>query len=443
MSNESGGWVKRMIVRRLVYVAIGLAVAAVLSLIGTAVGAHAAPPADRDPRPAGGYEWGVPIADLPACTNAASGPANNPTGGWSGRDFLTLGRDDTNTPVAPTVMTLGEVCRNPDRPNGARIGIPIAYSRLAYASSAPRMPQLWVGYYPTTGAIDGPTSTDVFIRCQTTEWATSRTARYGGLNGSYPGGSYLNAGAFADSTERTHQFNGYINVATSPQATDSVCPFIHSVQTIVCKWVAGSTGEVYGEDYTCHGTTWSAEQWFTKKPYKPEPPLVQVCLAPGIEHADCAFILPDQYVDGTDFDQVCAGAPAPAWLDFSWLPNFVGHYARCLFAPANGFDRGSWISTNWESSAAGDIGASVAEVADSFAFSSSCGVLFSTSAIVPLTINTCDWNAWAGPLRLIVGIGVLVLFCWWAVGFLTSSILSIVNRKMPNPLTHGDKGGDD
>lgn len=215
------------------------------------------------------------------------------------------------------------------------------------------------------------------------------------------------------------------------------CPYLVEVKLWVCTW-SGNHPSTSG----CAESTWRAEWWRDGKLYisnNADDPGVILCKV-FPENPGCFDVLNPPVRDGSNFDEACADAPTVAWNDWSNLGAWIGHYARCLFVPLNGFDRGGWVASAWDQSAGGALATLAAEVASALTWTDSCGVLFSGDAGgFDLELDTCSWMEWSGPVRTIFGAGVVLMGGWFIAMQVMGTVLSVVNKRVQNPL----KGDDD
>lgn len=226
-------------------------------------------------------------------------------------------------------------------------------------------------------------------------------------------------------------FDGTIALGVAATA----CPFLHSMTIVICGFTSNDP-----DQYGCTAMLWSSAQFNDGRAYDGSTPEQSMCvLYPSLP--GCYDVLHPPTVDGTDFGEVCAGAPEPVWLDFSWLPATIGHYANCLFVPVNGWDRLGWIDTAVSKSGLTQTSTVIGEIAGSAIVSGGqCGVLLDASANIDgFVIDTC---AWAFPpeakqvlhyLVLILG-GFFLLAQGWNVG-----PGAVLGAKLP----FGDRGDDE
>lgn len=221
------------------------------------------------------------------------------------------------------------------------------------------------------------------------------------------------------------------NLVLASGATETTCPFLVRAFVSVCTWqIDGSTG------YSCSNVEWKWSQMKRGYDYAEGTPEEGLCVA-GNYWQGCNDILYPPIIDGTDFNQVCGDPPPMEWLNFNWLPSVIGYYSGCLFVPANGWDSQGLIADRWESSAVSDLGSVFSSLATSMQFSESCGVLISAPIHGnPVTIDTCTWT-WAGLIHALLTVTLWLWFGIWAVNFIASSLIGVVNKKTPSPLGEG------
>lgn len=215
--------------------------------------------------------------------------------------------------------------------------------------------------------------------------------------------------------------------------TTETCPRIVQIYMVVCVWLTNGP-----DGYVCSTTEWNAAKWANHSPYDDTPGEdgnLEICSLPEMaDRPECEDILYPPYQDPTDFGSVCAGAPAPVWLDFTWLPSFIGHYVDCLWNPKGGWDHDGTVAAAVEASSVTHVLSTLEEVGQSFVFSDSCGTLISADILgSPLTIDTCAWS-WATPIKDLLTAGIWIAFGVWLISFVVKIIIGLPNRKTPNPL---------
>lgn len=114
------------------------------------------------------------------------------------------------------------------------------------------------------------------------------------------------------------------------------------------------------------------------------------------------------YQAAASFDKVCAGAPGAVWNDWSWIPEWMGHYTRCLFVPKAGFpvDPVRW---ELENSSLGEVFDASNRAVSALPRGETCGVIFDSDiAGVPFRLDTCAWSAWSSAKQYI-GMAMMIL----------------------------------
>lgn len=208
---------------------------------------------------------------------------------------------------------------------------------------------------------------------------------------------------------------------------ESNCAYLVSIRLWVCAFTGHSVTE-----YGCLEFRWSADRFRVRTPYPEGEPTDVICdLFP--DSPGCFDIVNPPYIDGTDFDVVCAGAPEPTWAVWDWLFPWVGHMLGCLFIPVNGPDRLGWVAAAWEGSAGGSIGEVFTAVGNSFAITGGCGNIMDADVMgVDFQMDTCSWT-WAALGKQALYWLIVITGCLAAVFFIFRSVLAIVNTRMPVP----------
>jgi len=217
---------------------------------------------------------------------------------------------------------------------------------------------------------------------------------------------------------------------TDPGAVlESDCDYLVSLAFWICIYVGTDESE-----FGCLEVAWTADRFRDRKPYPTTTDDESICAlypnTPG-----CFDVINPPFVDGTDFDTACAGAPEPTWAVWDWLFPWIGHMVYCLFVPLNGVDRLGWVSSAWENSAGGALTEVAAAVGDALVIDGGCGTLVDVDVQgTPMEIDTCAWT-WAEQGRQLLYWFIIVTGCLAAVGFIFRSVLSIVNSRMPVPFS--------
>lgn len=226
------------------------------------------------------------------------------------------------------------------------------------------------------------------------------------------------------------QWSRDLDLDLASTVDEADCPFLVSVHLTVCVWVTKGPNE-----FSCTGTIWHNTIFQRHDLYDDEDPETQLCTQQFWTFS-CGDILYPPYVDYTDFDTVCANPPEAAWLDFTWLPRFIGHYVHCIFVPQGGWDSSGKLGIAWSTGVAGDVTQVVDELAASFTFSETCGVLVngSSTPIASFVIDSCSWSSWGAPMHLALALFAWVGFGIWAATFVLQTLAGVVNRKSPTPI---------
>lgn len=301
-----------------------------------------------------------------------------------------------------------------------------------------------------------------WVKCQSSEWATTTTTRQWTIAGSVVVGATNNA---ADG-RRAISSGEILAKSGAPTVSKSNCAFISEISMEVCFYTEERNGGngVSGVGYVgptpttggmiCRQQVWSAERWFSHAAlgaFDSIPDVSTICQS-QTAHADCPYIVVPSTVDGSDFTSVC-GAISPfvspeGWdAFFNWVPaaieygvNHVGLFARCLFVPVNGIDRSYWVNNAWTASAFGILMDAMIGAAQDFSLGagSVCGVVTGDSSIPMFegfVLNTCEIPvAIANPIKTALTLMVLVPFCFWYAGSIINSIASLINRNTKSPV---------
>lgn len=404
-------------------VAVAPLILGVLLALGASPGtAHAAVPAPITPQPTPYHHYTARSSELPlapAGSLVAPGESWATEGGWLSKPYFVATGHNSNHNFK-------------SRPGSCQLSEPYRTSdfQIRVDSKCDVLPENRSDYQPSRYAIGyNLGSGSSIVRCldgadkATTEWTTLSQWTTRSVSGGQEG-------RFV--TE--HDYGTGIT-----QWTASACVRFATIEMQVCPYIGRGTD---GFTYTCKVFVWSAEVAATQPvKYGPKPdPEVELCKKRGQDTSvECLFINPGD-VDGTDFDTVCQGAPTAAWLDFNWLPSFIGHYASCMFRPVNGWDQKGTLAKEIDDSAVGDIGQVGTETVDSFAFSEDCGILFSTgnSKWLPgFAVNSCTWSQW-GAVKTIAALMITAFGGFWILRFVVATLTGIFSRKTPNPLGEGD-----
>lgn len=207
-------------------------------------------------------------------------------------------------------------------------------------------------------------------------------------------------------------------ITTGAEAAD--CPYIVSMLIVVCVYVGHDPDE-----YGCTDMQWISERFNEGRTYSGSEggtPEESMCaLYPATE--GCYEVLNPPRVDGSDFDVVCADPPAlEGILDFTWLPEVIGHYAECLFVPVNGWDANGRIAEAADSVLIDDVFDGFWVLADALWIDpNQCGNLIGPVPDGPLqgfAVDTCDLGSQWTPLRTALEWGVWIVGGFFVVTFI-------------------------
>jgi len=420
-----------MMKKRTAFVMVTIIAAALsVAVMPTAANAATAPPATRPASPGAGYAWGAPHSSLP---NAAECTDNVfPTsGGWGKRTFPVTdawpSRVFNDTKTIPWVFRLEEPCITATNVlnfggRGTRLAPDTGVTRSAQIGFGNGVP-ITTAPHPSGSTLTQ--ATDGYVECATTEWslAANRTKR------NMSAGSYLN---MSGSTVHDQAIgpNGFF------ATLGTTCPYIVSISL---RYVDMTANEGYAQAYT---TWWFAETFFQSPAYKgydKGDPLVTLCSVPGVNSSDCAYLDPD--INGTSFDEMCANQPSTAWLDFSWIGPVIGHYARCLFVPANGWDPDATLTTAWENSMPMNTINTLEGVGSEWDWGEGCGPIVDGSAVFDgFVLNSCSWSSWAGDAKVYLRIVIIGLAAWAIIMWVAHQAVIVFIR---DPELHPGRGGSD
>lgn len=446
-----GRYAVRVVIRRVIYLAIAGIIAAILGAF-IVPGAHASPAPGqvRAQSPGVAYRWGAPAAwfETNACGSDSTAfqawlqtKKGAPDGGWQfgGGANITVGAGTASNnssavrtpsyrvlfePVIPTCAGAGA--------NANRWTVLSEYGAMNDPRSGSQVARTLLSY----------NNTDRAWVCQDTEWALpSAQFKYNGSAG----------GDFAPNQNSRSVVALYGPTKVTPATPqNSRCPYLAYVTLNVTTYTGPNSTDISGNPnpgVTVNtGVIWAAETWYgatTTNYYAPADPQQQICRVGGVAVSDqCPFVLGTSGgVDGTDPAQVCGNAPTPIWLDLGWLNKWIFYMAQCLFRPANGFDRGQWVTNTWEAGPAGDIQASLQRAGGAFVIGEECGMVLNTGGTGPIpgfTIDTCGWNQFSF-LKVIIAGASTMLFAWWLFFFIVQCIVGVLNRHSPNPVEDGSK----
>lgn len=353
----------------------------------------------------------IPVTALGACGDIAT-PQK---GGWVGtRNFLST-RVQGASPYAlerPLQVRLDELCTS----NNTTVG-------LRYYSA---MPASW----PNTGL---------------------STMRYGAWTGVVKWECYNSANApvtfdrtgfssFLQPVEPTYVRNA---VATFDVPVGCVRLRQFTLDVVPIEGVAGTSGN----PSVPYVVTWSATRSLQNIAYDNAPPanLPGICADETIEWISCEAIRAknraawgDTCGDAANADVYGVEYPGTVTLltgEFDVTAWFTWHMA-CLFVPLAGFDADAQVATAWAASPNAEIGDQLVGLSDSFAYAPGCGVLAATPGSSPLpgfALDTCTWT-WASPVKVVLGIGVLLLGFWAFIAYCVRAVSGVIRKDVPSPV---------
>lgn len=397
-------------------------------VLATAVPANALPTFTRPPQPGvAGVVWGVPIATFPACAASQTVEQYPTNGGWTGtRSVVSTSQFSPGSSYVRSVSKgIGEPCFDSTASGINRLKMPHYTFALAYAPTPP-VATADAGFGVRAGVSVVPR-----VWCGTAEWSQPSSSPITGTGGNY-GGDPAQTANFRYAAPLN-----YFNTGT--------CNYIQKIELPAC--VPSPLGGA-----TCTMMTWEADRAFRNAYYSDDDPYVAICEA-NPNHSDCVFILPNDDIDGSDFDVVCANPPlfeVPDWDGFNrWVPYVVdwwnaaiGHYGRCLFVPVNGWDRDGAVYESWVRIGLSAANESIQDALFGWSFYESCGVVFSAPIMGhPFAVNTCDIPAnVATPIKGVISIVVGMASLIGYILFIANIVNGIANRKIASPdLSDGDK----
>ena len=411
--------------------ALVVAALALAALIFPAAAAFAHPPNpgySPPAQPAGtGWRLGVNAAALNS-TDPGVAPINGPAGGWSVRNMthpaLVAASGKTTRPF---MLQFSE----PYLSTSGFVRLRTSFSQFAVAAGSLR----------TYVALDNTT----FIEktCATTPWSL-QADQY-----------KLRQGFGEELVERPHLLGNFTSFKVHPTSNPNGSGWFLASNSIAqdCPYLVQITmGVRYFGDLRSYGsednvqadfvqnvtllTVWDAQRWAVSTPYTGNNASLlndtRLCdqYLPAERPSNCPPLAPDPQ---GSIDNLCDDAPAPAWLDFSWLGAFVSHYANCLFVPPFGFDRFQLIAPAFEASPIAAIEELLVSTAEAFVFDESCGVLVAPVPPLMLSVDTCTWS-WATAFRDPLSVFVLLLGAFGILAFVVNIVIGIVSRSVPAPV---------
>lgn len=228
--------------------------------------------------------------------------------------------------------------------------------------------------------------------------------------------------------------NHYPGSPTDPGSVYlSNCPYLVEIQMWVCTYVDHPIAGV--PQYGCQLLVWDADRWRDRNPYQGGDAGTDeeaICdLLP--DTPGCFDVLNPTPIDGTDFDVACAGAPEPTWAVWDWLFPWVGHMARCLFVPLNGWDRLGWVESAWQGGAGGDLSDTMSALGDALVIDGGCGALLDGNVMgADVELDTCSWE-WAAGGRTLLFWFITIMGGIAAIIFLARTIFGLIDGRTPTP----------
>jgi len=383
--------------------------------------------------PPPGQNLGVPLRDFPACADFANPWTGCPSsfftdtaGGWS-----RVG----GSPADASLLTF-ESYENPSKTPGDAVRP--AFFRLGspYITSKTGSLSLRVALTARVNSTGANTSIGAAVRFQARAYCQSTPFRAGPPTLLFPS---------ALSGVQATTFRAIVPVATAsryavaPETNNgnlfgtTQCPYVAAIDlTVVTYSVIGAERTILFR--------WNATREYVD-PYvygDNSTALEDRCLLPGnAAQLDC---LPYQDVDPLNFEVVCSGAPVPQWLNFDWLPQWTGHYARCLFFPLGGWDSSGLFRDGLEASTFAGIYTAIDSAISSFNAAPSCGVVGGSSQVLGgFELNTCSWSSWASPVREALYWGIAAFTSIFAIRYAYTALAGLVNRRLPSPVEESAK----
>lgn len=211
--------------------------------------------------------------------------------------------------------------------------------------------------------------------------------------------------------------------------TAAACPYLARIDATMCTYQVRAVP-------SCGSFSWTVTKWTSHPEYNDGDPDDWNCVS--WDQPICDLQNWPEFQDYGTYADACPNPPTPVWLDFSWLPDFIGYHAQCLFVPKGGMDSGNWVSDAWQGSAGGEVSEVLDELGASFQYSTGCGVVLTMAEPLPMTIDTCAWT-WAEPIKVVIGIGMVIGFGLWALVFIWRTAQGLMGHKMPSPVEETDE----
>lgn len=384
----------------------------ILSVLVTLAGALIVPPTsaqaaqpvgipERPVSPGTGYQYGVKMTDLTASEVFST------SGGWAPvRNFTTAGSATaTSKPFRKTYFRVTEPYYVATGTPGLRFDA--IENIFAETNSFNERSRYTIGQ-------DG-TSTTGSVMCATTPWSLN-SAQVKRL----PGATITEYGGTAPAAST---LTGYKNAMTGNFIARSGCEYVVFMTLTVRTYV--------GTVATDTVIAWSAERFYSARVYGDQDGAQQYCATTAAQTDQFCIGIGEGVVD-TRTEAMCNGAPTMAWLDFSWIPATVNHYAKCLFIP-KGFDpEGRLLQAYGHESMVTLVKDQIPAMFDSFRFQQGgCGVLLDTNLpeVKGLRVDTCEWTFIPAPLHALIYGLTLVGFAWLSIGLLLRWNLGLIKSE--------------
>lgn len=264
---------------------------------------------------------------------------------------------------------------------------------------------------------------------------------------SLPGQQYYRnpTSVLNNSTAFPPETGGWVTT-TAPSAlqgvTSSNCPYIVAIRApLVAEVDRNSPVTLRVEKLTIDLRVWNADAYASQSNPYPDQSEAEVICSDLTEAEKQYWPTCEPYVetpapesDYADFETMCAGAPAFAWGDFSWLPSLIGHYSECLWMPKGGFDPEGVIAGQFESMGYTEVVNTVDSAGAAFSTNVGCGPLPAVPILgQALVIDTCSLS-WAVPFRDLLGIGIAAGTGFYILDVLVDVIVSLHSKKLKSPV---------
>jgi len=399
------------------------ALAGVAGIVLTLASPLAAQAYERPPSPGPDFVWGMPttVTDMPTDDSSTMLSGGwNVSGGPSTSPERSIKINGSTTPsdyyrVASVRFT------EPYRyGNGVRVDV------VADAFPDNRYPYPESSTFSFLSKSESTSYGTVAIFCSATEWTSPSGTGIFEYDSGLARNIYSSSGPITPhrlgTTSRTEAAFGAAIV------TSGFCPYLVRMQAVVKYHTDGSTIPKYRQ------YVWTANQWAKGYTYD-DPNKYEALCEENSLYQECIYYDPPE--DGSNFGAACANGPVPVWLDFSWLPAAIGHYARCLFLPLNGWDREKLVELAYSQSSLAEVGGQISNVFAPFDIAGSCGPLFTSGAGTPLPgfgINTCSWTTLGNQVKPFLAAAILLSSGWFILVRIVNWTMGLLYDKRPDLL---------